>query len=137
MKECLNAKQIPKMIKVKLPVIEEEIFKEHFCTECPYYAGRGEKLPRCMKKACAWDNDEVSFSKELMELLPIIEEEYQIQEQKYLEVKRTREIILDMFAKEFAFLEKQKDPCYGCSFGKHAPCIGFCYKQMTANPKER
>lgn len=36
------------------------------------------------------------------------------------------------------FLQKVKkqDPCYRCAYGRGAPCIGFCYKQMTAHPKD-
>ena len=30
--------------------------------------------------------------------------------------------------------QKKKDPCYRCAYNSHAPCIGFCYQQMTSNP---
>lgn len=32
--------------------------------------------------------------------------------------------------------KRTKDLCFGCPYGKAFPCIGFCYKQMTANPVE-
>ena len=28
----------------------------------------------------------------------------------------------------------EKNPCYKCAYNRHAPCIGFCYQQMTAHP---
>ena len=133
---CLKAKEISKEIKGKLPVIDEETFKEHFCSICPYYAGRIEKVPHCMQARCAWDDDEERFSPVLMEMMPIFAEELQKTEEKYLNAKHKFDVIQLMFEQEVKEERRRKDPCYECAYGTHAPCIGFCYKQMTANPVE-
>ena len=67
-------------------------------------------------------------------MVPIIEEEFKKAEEKYLEAKRRKEVIYKMFADELREEQKKKDPCYSCAYSSHAPCIGFCYQQMTAHP---
>ncbi|MDO4650256.1 MAG: hypothetical protein Q4B26_16575 [Eubacteriales bacterium] len=134
MRPCLEAKEIKREIKGQLPEIDELIFREHFCAECPYYAGREEKRARCMLKHCAWDVEEEIFSPILRRMIPVIEEEYVKAEEEYLELKRRKEIVHKMFEKELLREKRKKDPCYKCAYGKHAPCIGFCYKQMTSHP---
>lgn len=136
MRPCLKARDIKKEVKANLPVIDPVIFREHFCTDCPYYAGRYEKVPRCMQKNCAWDDEAELFSPALQELLPVFEEEFQKAEAKYLEAKRKRDVLISMFKQEMQEIKRRKDPCYECPYGKVHPCIGFCYKQMTANPVE-
>lgn len=134
MRECLKAKEINKEIRRELPVIDKVTFKEHFCMECPYYAGKVDKMARCMQKQCAWDDESETFSPALRKMIPLIEEEYEKAEQHFLEMKRQRAVLYKMFEKELYMERKMKDPCYNCSYGKNAPCIGFCYKQMTSKP---
>ena len=134
MRPCLKARDINKDIKGQLPVIDEVTFKEHFCAECPYYAGRIDKKARCMQRHCAWDDEDEIFSPVLKSMVPIIEEEFQKAEEKYLKAKRRKEVIYKMFADELREEQKKKDPCYSCAYNSHAPCIGFCYQQMTSHP---
>ena len=134
MRPCLKARDIKKEFKADLPVIDAVIFKEHFCTECPYYAGRYEKTPRCMQKHCAWDDEEEAFSPVLLGLITVYEEELEKAEERYLEAQRKRDTVISMFEREMAEIRRRKDPCYDCPYGKASPCIGYCYKQMTANP---
>ena len=134
MRPCLKAREIKKDIRGQLPVIDEVTFKEHFCAECPYYAGRIDKKARCMQRHCAWDDEDEIFSLVLKSMVPIIEEEFKKAEEKYLEAKRRKEVIYKMFADELREEQKKKDPCYSCAYSSHAPCIGFCYQQMTAHP---
>ncbi len=134
MRPCLKAREIKKDIKEKLPIIDEFIFKEHFCSECPYYAGRIEKKARCMQQHCAWDDRREIFSPVLKEMIPIIEDEYLKIEEKFLEVKKRREIINKMFMDEMLRNQKKEDICNNCAYSSHAPCIGFCYQQMTSDP---
>ena len=134
MRPCLKARDINKDIKGQLPVIDEVTFREHFCAECPYYAGRIDKKARCMQRHCAWDEENEIFSPVLKSMVPIIEAEFKKAEEKYLEAKHRRDVIHKMFADELLQDQKKKDPCYRCAYNSHAPCIGFCYKQMTSNP---
>lgn len=48
MKPYLKAEEIRKEIREQLPVIDEETFREHYCSECMYYAGGINKKARCM-----------------------------------------------------------------------------------------
>ena len=134
MRPCLKARDINKDIKGQLPVIDEVTFREHFCAECPYYAGRIDKKARCMQRHCAWDDENEIFSPVLKSMVPILEAEFKKAEEKYLEAKYRRDVIHKMFADELLQDQKKKDPCYRCAYNSHAPCIGFCYKQMTSNP---
>lgn len=54
MKPYLKAEEIRKDIREQLPVIDEETFREHYCSECMYYAGRINKKARCMEKMWFW-----------------------------------------------------------------------------------
>ena len=58
MKPYLKAEEIRKDIREQLPVIDEETFREHYCSECMYYAGRINKKARCMQRQCSWDKDD-------------------------------------------------------------------------------
>ena len=134
MRPCLKARDINKDIKGQLPVIDEVTFREHFCAECPYYAGRIDKKARCMQRHCAWDDENEIFSPILKSMVPIIEAKFKKAEEKYHEAKHRRDVIHKMFVNELLQDQKKKDPCYRCAYNSHAPCIGFCYKQMTSNP---
>ena len=113
MKPYLKAEEITREIKEKLPVIDEETFREHYCSECLYYAERIDKKPRCMQRQCSWDQEEEHFAPVLRRMIPILDEEC-------------------MQADSHG--TQKKDPCYKCAYNCHALCIGFCYQQMTAHP---
>ena len=53
-----------------------------------------------MQRHCAWDDEDEIFSPALKSMVPIIEEEFQKAEEKYLEAKRRKEVIYKMFADE-------------------------------------
>ena len=57
-KPYLKAEEIRKDIREQLPVIDKETFREHYCSECMYYAGRINKKARCMQRQCSWDKDD-------------------------------------------------------------------------------
>ena len=76
MRPCLKARDINKDIRGQLPVIDEVTFREHFCAECPYYAGRIDKKARCMQRHCAWDDENEIFSPVLKNMVPILEAEF-------------------------------------------------------------
>ena len=70
----------------------------------------------------------------LKRMIPILDEEYKQAEEQYLEAKRRKDAIHEMFAAELPMERKKKDPCYKCAYNRNSPCIGFCYQQMTAHP---
>ena len=57
-----------------------------------------------------------------------------VAEERYIDAKRRRDAVQEMFAEEIRMERRKKDPCYKCAYNRHAPCIGFCYQQMTAHP---
>lgn len=109
MRPCLKERDIKKECKANLPIINPVTFREYFCTNCPYYAGRYEKGPRCMQKHCVWDDEAELFSPALLDLLPVFEEELQKAEAEYLEAKRRRDVIISMFKQEMEDIKKKKD----------------------------
>ena len=134
MKPYLKAEEITREIKEKLPVIDEETFREHYCSECLYYAERIDKKPRCMQRQCSWDQEEEHFAPVLRRMIPILDEECMQAEERYIDAKRRRDAIQEMFAEAIRMERRKKDPCYKCAYNCHALCIGFCYQQMTAHP---
>ena len=134
MKPYLKAEEIRKDIREQLPVIDEETFREHYCSECMYYAGRINKKARCMQRQCSWDKDDEFFAPALKRMIPILDREYKQAEEQYLEAKRRKDAIHEMFAAELLMERKKKDPCNKCAYNRNSPCIGFCYQQMTAHP---
>ena len=134
MKPYLKAEEIRKDIREQLPVIDEETFREHYCSECMYYAGRINKKARCMQRQCSWDKDDEFFALALKRMIPILDREYKQAEEQYLEAKRRKDAIHEMFAAELLMERKKKDPFYKCAYNRNSPCIGFCYQQMTAHP---
>ena len=85
MKPYLKAEEITREIKEKLPVIDEETFREHYCSECLYYAGRIDKKPRCMQRQCSWDQEEEHFAPVLRRMIPILDEECMQAEERYID----------------------------------------------------
>ena len=83
MKPYLKAEEIRKEIREQLPVIDEETFREHYCSECMYYAGRINKKTRCMQRQCSWDKDEEFFAPALKRMIPILDREYKQAEELY------------------------------------------------------
>ena len=75
MKPYLKTEEITREIKEKLPVSDEETFREHYCSECLYYAGRIDKKPHCMQRQCSWDQEEEHFAPVLRKMIPILDEE--------------------------------------------------------------
>lgn len=57
-----------------------------------------------------------------------------VAEERYIDAKRRRDAVQEMFAEEIRMERRKKDPCYKCAYNCHALCIGFCYQQMTAHP---
>lgn len=136
MRPCLKAKDITKDVKRKLPIINELTFKEHFCSDCRYYAGRVDRVAHCMLKECSWDDEEEIYSPVLKKMLPIFEADYQKIRKKYNEAKARKEAIEQIFTKELEAEKRKNDPCNTCCYKTHAPCIGFCYLQMTGTPSD-
>ena len=91
MKPYLKAEEIRKEIREQLPVIDEETFREHYCSECMYYAGRINKKARCMQRQCSWDKDNEFFAPALKRMIPILDREYKQAEEQYLEAKRRKQ----------------------------------------------
>lgn len=136
MRPCIEAKDITREIRGQLPVIDEYKFSQRFCQHCPYYAGRINHVARCILKKCSWDTDEENFSPVLKKMIPILESEFKQASEKYKEAKRKNDLIKQMFARELEAQRRKKDPCATCSYRTHAPCLGFCYLQMTSNPSD-
>ena len=121
MKPYLKAEEIRKDIREQLPVIDEETFREHYCSECMYYAGRINKKARCMQRQCSWDKDDEFFAPALKRMIPILDREYKQAEEQYLEAKRRKDAIHEMFAAELLMERKKKDPCYKCAYNRNSP----------------
>lgn len=136
MRPRIDPKDVPKEIRRQLPVIDESTFRDHFCAECPYYAGRVNQVAHCMLKNCSWESEREIFSPVLKKMIPILEGDFRRISQRYEEAKKKKELILQMFTHEMKEDRKKEDPCKRCSYRTHAPCIGFCYLQMTANPTD-
>ena len=83
MKPYLKAEEIRKENREQLPVIDEETFREHYCSECMYYAGRINKKARCMQRQCSWDKDDEFFAPALKRMIPILDREYKQAEEQY------------------------------------------------------
>lgn len=132
MRERIANRQITKEIKGQLPVIDPERFAERACNFCPYYAGSFEKRPRCMMADCAWDDEGEHFHPLLRQMLPEFKSRMEKAEEKYREQKAAYELLLGMFEDELAQEELEEDECYNCCYGKCGPCIGLCYKELTA-----
>lgn len=64
-------------------MIDEETFREHYCSECMYYAGRINKKTRCMQRQCSWDKDDEFFAPALKRMIPILDREYKQAEELY------------------------------------------------------
>lgn len=75
MKPYLKAEEIRKEIREQLPVIDEETFRGHYCSECMYYAGGINKKARCMQRQCSWNQEEEHFAPVLRRMIPILDEE--------------------------------------------------------------
>lgn len=136
MRQCINATDIPKEIREKLPVISEETSEERFCTSCPYYAGAYGKTKHCMVCKCAWDDDREIFHPALKELLEKVTLEFNSVEAVYLEKKKKRELLESMFSKELKEEKEQKKKCYGCPYGKNRVCLGVCYADLKRKEKK-
>lgn len=108
MKPYLKAEEITREIKEKLPVIDEETFREHYCSECLYYAGRIDKKPRCMQRQCSWDQEEEHFAPVLRRMIPILDEECMQAEERYIDAKRRRDAVQEMFAEEIRMERRKK-----------------------------
>ena len=108
MKPYLKAEEIRKEIREQLPVIDEETFREHYCSECMYYAGRINKKARCMQHQCSWDKDDEFFAPALKRMSPILDREYKQAEEQYLEAKHRKDAIHEMFAAELLMERKKK-----------------------------
>ena len=57
-----------------------------------------------------------------------------VAEERYIDAKRRRDAVQEMFAEEIRMERRKKDPCYKCAYNRNSSCIGFCYQQMTAHP---
>ena len=108
MKPYLKAEEITREIKEKLPVIDEETFREHYCSECLYYAGRIDKKPRRMQRQCSWDQEEEHFAPVLRRMIPILDEECMQAEERYIDAKRRRDAVQEMFAEEIRMERRKK-----------------------------
>ena len=93
MKPYLKAEEIRKEIREQLPVSDEETFREHYCSECMYFAGRINKKARCMQRQCSWDKDDEFFAPAIKRMIPILNREYKQVEKQYLEAKRRKDAI--------------------------------------------
>lgn len=137
MRPCINATDIPRDIKEKLPIISDEICDERFCTSCPYYAGTYGKTRRCMVCKCAWDDAREIFHPALKELLDRSIAEYNAVEAVYLERKKKVEVLTSMFSRELEEEKKKKDKCYSCPYGRNRICLGVCYADLKKKGEEK
>lgn len=130
MRKCLRSKDIPKEVKVLLPAIDKETYKERACSFCHYFAGYHEKKHRCMMKICSWDTEEEQFHPVLLQLRGRIEREVKKAEEKVNVARERQEALESMFERELKEQELRADPCYECPYAKSGPCIGICYKKL-------
>lgn len=130
MRSCLTVKEIPRDIRLKLPVIPKEMVRERACNYCPYHAGAIAKQHRCMLGQCAWDDTKEFFHPVLRELIPVLKFRLEKSKELYEEAQRQYNLVMEMFAEELELEALQKDECYECPYSKGSPCIGVCWKKL-------
>ena len=67
------------------------------------------------------DKDDEFFAPALKRMIPILDREYKQAEEQYLEAKRRKDAIHEMFAAELLMERKKKDPCYKCAYNRNSP----------------
>ena len=61
-----------------------------------------------MQRQCSWDKDDEFFAPALKRMIPILDREYKQAEEQYLEAKRRKDAIHEMFATELLMERKKK-----------------------------
>ena len=61
-----------------------------------------------MQRQCCWNQEEEQFAPVLRRMIPILDEECRQAEERYLDAKRRRDAVQEMFAEEIRMERRKK-----------------------------
>ena len=137
MRNHIPIEEIPREIKMQLPIIPAEKYQKRGCRDCGYYAGSVKKGKRCLMKECVLVDEDELFHPVLKKMMTKLLLKSRIKGEQQELAKKRYQTMQSMFRDEIKEEEKKNDVCYACPYGKGRPCIGYCTDQLLKEMRKK